>query len=234
MIAPFWIRGILSDEYGVPGTSATYFLGGEEEPGRPEKLPLKLPPEIQVRPIPLDRTLAKMIAGLKFLIAAPVAWIYRGPLEQRLGITHLPDKKTIVVLPFRIDGDTPSPHYAAGLTDVLTDRLGDMPQLRVLSLIEVLESRIMTPRQAFGLFGANLVVTGSIHRAQEAFQIVLSIADGKEGRQLRGRTLTTAGFNSLGAETQIIDAVVHLRLEVAPEQRIALRAHGTENPTAHE
>jgi len=69
MTAPVWIRGILSDEYGVPGTSATYFQGGEEEPGRPEKLPLKLPPEIQVRPIPLDRTLAKMIAGLKFLSA---------------------------------------------------------------------------------------------------------------------------------------------------------------------
>ena len=63
MTAPVWIRGILSDEYGVPVTSATYFQGGEEEPGRPEKLPLKLPPEIQVRPIPLDRTLAKMIAS---------------------------------------------------------------------------------------------------------------------------------------------------------------------------
>src|SRR5438093_10042901 len=69
MTAPVWIRGILSDEYGVPVTSATYFQGGEEEPGRPEKLPLKLPPEIQVRPIPLDRTLAKMIGGLKFLSA---------------------------------------------------------------------------------------------------------------------------------------------------------------------
>ena len=63
MTAPVWIRGILSDEHGVPVTSATYFQGGEEEPGRPEKLPLKLPPEIQVRPIPLDRTLAKMIAS---------------------------------------------------------------------------------------------------------------------------------------------------------------------------
>ena len=63
MTAPVWIRGILSDEYGVPVTSATYFQGGEEEPGRPEKLPLKLPPEIQVRPIPLDRTLAAMIAS---------------------------------------------------------------------------------------------------------------------------------------------------------------------------
>ena len=45
----------------------------------------------------------------------------------------------------------------------------------------------------------------------------------------------TAGFNSLAAETQIIDAVVALlNLEVEPGQRIALRAHGTENPNAHE
>jgi len=63
MTASVWIRGILSDEYGVPVTSATYFQGGEEEPGRPEKLPLKLPPEIQVRPIPSDRTLSAMIAS---------------------------------------------------------------------------------------------------------------------------------------------------------------------------
>src|ERR1700748_520464 len=35
MTAPVWIRGILSDEYGVPVTSATYLSGGEEEPGRP-------------------------------------------------------------------------------------------------------------------------------------------------------------------------------------------------------
>src|SRR5205823_4042545 len=63
MTAPVWIRGILSDEYGVPVTSATYLGGGEEEPGRPEKLPLKLPPEIQVRSIPLDRTLSAMIVS---------------------------------------------------------------------------------------------------------------------------------------------------------------------------
>ncbi len=63
MTAPVWIRGILSDEYGVPVTSSTYFQGGEEEPGRPEKLPLKLPPEIQVRSIPLDRTLSAMIVS---------------------------------------------------------------------------------------------------------------------------------------------------------------------------
>lgn len=43
MTAGVWIRGILSDEYGVPVAGTNYFNGGEEEPGRPEKLKLSLP-----------------------------------------------------------------------------------------------------------------------------------------------------------------------------------------------
>lgn len=61
MTAPVWIRGILSDEYGVPVSSPRYFTGGEEEPGRPEKIPLSLPPEFRVQPIPADKTLSQMI-----------------------------------------------------------------------------------------------------------------------------------------------------------------------------
>src|SRR5215467_6218383 len=61
MTAPVWIRGVLSDEYGVPVASARYFTGGEEEPGRPEKLALSLPAEIQVEPIPETQTLSRAI-----------------------------------------------------------------------------------------------------------------------------------------------------------------------------
>src|ERR1700689_351029 len=48
MTAPVWIRGILSDEYGVPVTSVTYLSGGEEQPGRTEKIPLSLPPQTRL------------------------------------------------------------------------------------------------------------------------------------------------------------------------------------------
>src|SRR6204780_5460390 len=48
MTAPAWIRGILSDEYGVPVTSVTYLSGGEEQPGRTEKIPLSLPPQTRL------------------------------------------------------------------------------------------------------------------------------------------------------------------------------------------
>ena len=63
MTAPAWIRGILSDEYNVPARSVTYFTGGEEEPGRPEKIKLDLPPEIRVRRIGENQTLSAMLAN---------------------------------------------------------------------------------------------------------------------------------------------------------------------------
>lgn len=61
MTAGVWIRGILSDEYKIPVTSVQYFNGGEEEPKRPEKLTLALPPEIHLEPIPPSKTLSQML-----------------------------------------------------------------------------------------------------------------------------------------------------------------------------
>jgi len=61
MTAPVWIRGILSDHYGVPVDSVTYFTGGEEEPGRSEKVKLDLPPKIKVQPIGPQQTLSQML-----------------------------------------------------------------------------------------------------------------------------------------------------------------------------
>jgi 4,5-dihydroxyphthalate decarboxylase len=61
LTAPVWIRGILSDEYGVSAASVSYFTGGQEQPGRIEKIKLSLPPEIHVEPIPPGKTLSKML-----------------------------------------------------------------------------------------------------------------------------------------------------------------------------
>jgi 4,5-dihydroxyphthalate decarboxylase len=61
MTAPVWIRGILSDHYGVPVDSVTYYTGGEEEPNRPEKLKLDLPSNIRVEQIGADKTLSQML-----------------------------------------------------------------------------------------------------------------------------------------------------------------------------
>lgn len=63
MTAPVWIRGILSDHYGVPVDGPTYVTGGEETPNRDEKIALNLPPNFRLERIGPEDTLAQMLAG---------------------------------------------------------------------------------------------------------------------------------------------------------------------------
>ena len=61
LTAQLWARGILADEYGVKASDMTWVFGGEEEPGRYEKLKLDLPPEISLEPIAEGATLSAML-----------------------------------------------------------------------------------------------------------------------------------------------------------------------------
>ena len=59
--ANVWIRGMLKDEYGVDTREVHWRNGGVEDPGREERAPLKLPPDIDLKPIPKDKTLSAML-----------------------------------------------------------------------------------------------------------------------------------------------------------------------------
>ena len=86
--ANVWMRGILSDEYGVKDTDIRWRTGGQEEPGRDERTPLTLTKDVEIEPIPGDRYLSEMlIAGDidAFMTArAPSAWLERHPNIGRL------------------------------------------------------------------------------------------------------------------------------------------------------
>jgi len=60
--ANVWIRGLLLDEYGIKPTDIIWRSGGLEEPGRDERSPLSLPPEINLEPIAEGCTLSEMLA----------------------------------------------------------------------------------------------------------------------------------------------------------------------------
>jgi 4,5-dihydroxyphthalate decarboxylase len=61
LTANVWIRGILAEHYDVPVASVNYVTGGLHAPGRREKVPLSLPPDIRIEPIPEHKTLAQML-----------------------------------------------------------------------------------------------------------------------------------------------------------------------------
>jgi 4,5-dihydroxyphthalate decarboxylase len=59
--ANVWVRGILKDEYGVDPASIRWRRGGTEQPGRNERSPIKLPPDIELTQIPSDQSLSTML-----------------------------------------------------------------------------------------------------------------------------------------------------------------------------
>jgi 4,5-dihydroxyphthalate decarboxylase len=88
MTAAVWIRGILAEHHGLPVDAVRYRTGGLERPGRAEKLPLSLPPGVDVAPIPPGRTLSEMlVAGdIEALYTArpPSPFVQGAPEVRRL------------------------------------------------------------------------------------------------------------------------------------------------------
>ena len=61
--AGLWVRGILSDEHGVPPSSIRWRSGGLERPGADERTPIHVNADIDLRPIPPGATLSGMLAA---------------------------------------------------------------------------------------------------------------------------------------------------------------------------
>jgi len=113
MTAPVWIRGILQDEYGVPVDSVTYCTGGEEAPGRPEKLKLDLPANIKVQPIGPQDTLSAMLrdGAIDALYTARMPSTYEGGAGKvkRLFEDYMPVEQAY----YRKTGIFPAMHTVA-------------------------------------------------------------------------------------------------------------------------
>jgi 4,5-dihydroxyphthalate decarboxylase len=64
MTLGLWLRGILADEHGVDVNGIQWRTAGTNTAGRRERLPLELPPGMDVRPLPEGATLnAALLAG---------------------------------------------------------------------------------------------------------------------------------------------------------------------------
>lgn len=59
--ANVWMRGIFKEEYGIDPSDLHWRTGGQDEPGRDERTPLKLADNIDLRAIPSDKTLNQML-----------------------------------------------------------------------------------------------------------------------------------------------------------------------------
>jgi len=81
--AVVWMRGMMQHEYGVPPSAIHWRSGGQEQPGRHERTPLKPIPGLDLQPIGDDKTLVGMLRDGEldalFTARAPSSFIKREP-----------------------------------------------------------------------------------------------------------------------------------------------------------
>jgi 4,5-dihydroxyphthalate decarboxylase len=92
LTANVWARAILEDDFGVKCSDIHWIRGGIEEPGRPEKNPIKLPPGVRLDNAPEGATISQMLIDGEidgFIAPRPpshmtaetknVGWLFRDP-----------------------------------------------------------------------------------------------------------------------------------------------------------
>ncbi len=86
--AVVWMRGLMQHEYGVAPSEIHWRSGGQEQPGRHERTPLKAIPGLDLQPIGDDRTLVGMLKAGEldalFTARAPSSFLNGEPHIARL------------------------------------------------------------------------------------------------------------------------------------------------------
>jgi 4,5-dihydroxyphthalate decarboxylase len=107
MTAAVWIRGLLSDDYGVAPSDLDWFSGGLYQPGREEKLPISIP-GVRITAIQAHQTLSDMLLDgeLDAIMGPRPPSGFPGPKVRRL----FEDFKAVEQAYFRRTGVFPIMH----------------------------------------------------------------------------------------------------------------------------
>jgi 4,5-dihydroxyphthalate decarboxylase len=161
LTANVWVRGLLSDEYGILAEDIHWVIGGIDAPGREEKIPVQLPDRIRTTRVePGDTLWAMMTRGEIDAIVAP-----RAPKAFTDGDRRVrrlfDDVKSVEQAYFRKTGVFPPMHIIGIRNDVLgndpdlANRLFDgferAKQFAVRELHQVNYDHVMLPWQGESL-----------------------------------------------------------------------------------
>jgi serine/threonine protein kinase/tetratricopeptide (TPR) repeat protein len=153
---------------------------------------------------------------------------------------RLNEERHIAVLPFvNIGGDRETQALCDGLVETLTASLGQLQRFQdalwVTPSSEIRQQPVANASAAHQVFGATLVVTGSLQRNGDRLRLIASLVDAVKRRQIASRTIDTSIAHITEIQDTMADRVAEmLALNLNPEMRRALAAGRTTVPAAYE
>jgi 4,5-dihydroxyphthalate decarboxylase len=121
LTANVWIRAFLDDDFGLTPASVEWVRGGIEEPGRPEKIAIRLPADVRLTDAPPGRSLSEMLlAGEIDALIGP-----RTPSAMAVPGSNVgwlfPDPRAAAIDSYRRTGNFPIMHLI-GVRRTLVER----------------------------------------------------------------------------------------------------------------
>ncbi len=161
-------------------------------------------------------------------------------VQRLLDIMRTPKTKHIAVLSFANIGEAPENQTLCdGLVETLTSKLSQLEKFQgsfwVVPASEVRASKVTTASAAHQLFGANMVITGSVQRFENRLRVTMNLIDAKSLRQVASHVIDdplTSG--SVLQDEAVLKLAEMLNVELQPEARGVLMAGVTTAPGAYE
>ncbi len=146
-------------------------------------------------------------------------------------------QRQLAVLPFTaISGGSEDDAFSRGLAETLAAKLTQLSRghsLQVVPVGDLYEQHITTAKQAAKIFGANLVLTGSLERFGNSVRISYTLVDPSSDRQISAQTLTLPISDPFDLQDRVVEGSAGmLGLPFHEAQRRQVESHGTQNSTA--
>jgi serine/threonine protein kinase/tetratricopeptide (TPR) repeat protein len=163
----------------------------------------------------------------------------RQMVEEWLHIVYVPHGGQLAVLPLTMPGADPQGvALEYGLAETLATRLTQVTGNRALQVVPASEIRakgITSLDQARQEFGVTLGLELSLRRSGEMVRVNYGLIDARTHHELRGDTITAPASDGFAIEDKVAESVVKtLELDLQPQERQLLVAHGTSEPAAYD
>lgn len=226
-----WTR-VLGGDLSAAGVERTRALLEALAQSTRDPLPRPVPPPAV--PQPTSRRLPRFWIGV-FALMAAVAGV-----AVFLSRTSSSQLRQLAILPFTAIGEGPGHQaFCDGLSETITSQLTQLEPfqrtLLVVPLTEVRKEAITTPSQARALFGATVVLAGSVQRADASVRVTINLIDAVTLRIIRSETFDQLPNQLYRLQDRVAaQAAAWLGLKLSDQAKQALAAGQTTVASAYE
>jgi serine/threonine protein kinase/tetratricopeptide (TPR) repeat protein len=183
-----------------------------------------------------------IISGISLLV---IILLFVFPLSRNFFISLISSpsvsrEKHLLILPFNvIGGDSSNQAFCDGLAETLSSNLTRMEQFQgslwVVPSGDVIQNKIKTAAEAYKMYGANLVVTGSLQFLNNLLRLTINLVDAKNLRQLNSSIIDVKSKNIPNTQNRVVVKLLEmLHIEMNPGLKGILDAGQTSIPEAYE